>query len=289
MIDTTTQAGSPPDHADAAVGTSEATEQQFDHTEGGDHGEGEDGQPVETEEVELGGKKYVVPKEVARGILREADYTRKTQELAEKAKGLDTERSTHGERVKADAQLISDGRELVVLEWQIKELQGMDQASFRSLPPERQNELMYALARLQGEYQGKRNEYAQKIEARNSEAERARATRREHTLSEIAREVEGWSPQLQSTLETFAARELKLGPQQIAAAFEDPTAAKILHFAHLGHQSVAKAKAAAAQATTQPAPTRTVSGGGSAAPPGLSDRLSIEEWTKRRNAQLRKR
>lgn len=43
---------------------------------------------AETEEVELDGKKYEVPKEIKNAILRQADYTQKTQSLAEERRAI---------------------------------------------------------------------------------------------------------------------------------------------------------------------------------------------------------
>lgn len=285
MTDTTTQAGSPPeDVAGAAVGTST--------TETVDQILGEAGEEIadDTEEVEVGDQKYRVPKAVKPLLMTTADYTRKTQELADHRRAVEAERSTHGERVKADLQLIGEGREIIELEADIRRLKNLTPEEFQSFAPEQQNRVIYRLQQMEGELTSKRQAYAQKIQAKQSEAERDRATRRDQAAAQIAREVEGWSPAMQDTLRSFATKELGATSQDFETAQENPRLMKMLHLAHLGHQSVSKAKAAAAQAQPQPAPTRTVNGGSSSSgPSGPSDRQSVETWMAARKAQLRKR
>ena len=66
--------------------------------------EGPDGQAdAELEpglaEVEIDGKTYKLPPELKDGFLRQADYTRKTQELAEQRRRMEAEREAAGEQV----------------------------------------------------------------------------------------------------------------------------------------------------------------------------------------------
>ena len=56
----------------------------------------ENGEPIEVEEeaeeVDFEGKKYLVAKELKDALLRQSDYTRKTQEVAETRKQIEAER-----------------------------------------------------------------------------------------------------------------------------------------------------------------------------------------------------
>ena len=53
-------------------------------TEDGEGNPDEESEPEDdTEEVDYEGKKYRVPKDIKDALLRQSDYTRKTQELAE--------------------------------------------------------------------------------------------------------------------------------------------------------------------------------------------------------------
>jgi hypothetical protein len=69
----------------------------------------------------------------------------------------------------------------------------------------------------------------------------------------------------------------------------DPRVIKLLHAAWAGHQLQLKSAAATKAANSEAAkPLPTVSGN-TPAEKGLSDKLSVDEWMKRRNAQLKRR
>lgn len=72
-------------------------------------GEQQEGEPEAIEEVEIDwddGKKYRIPKALEAGILKNKDYTTKTQETAAIRKALEAEKSAIEERLKAtDAEL----------------------------------------------------------------------------------------------------------------------------------------------------------------------------------------
>src|SRR6476646_10025915 len=97
---------------DTGVGAEGQTDdQQFD----------DDGNPIaqpeEEEEVELDDLKLKVPKTAAEklkalqeGNLRQADYTRKTQELAEQRKAFETERQTVQQASQAEIDALANVR-----------------------------------------------------------------------------------------------------------------------------------------------------------------------------------
>lgn len=285
-VTTTSDSGSPQDHAQTqAVDTSQTTDTD---TQGqGDHGEGE-GQPVEeTEEVEFEGKKYVVPKEIKRGLLREADYTRSKQALADLRREFEGERESFTKTTAAERQILAEGREVVALDWQIEQVKAVDLVALQQRDPEQAQKLFWQLQQLQGVRDQKARELQGKIAQRQTETERESATRRQKALEVIARDVEGWSPELASTLSAFAmSPELGFTAQELAAT-EDPRVIKLLHLAHIGKQASAKLKAAGSQPQPQPTATRTV---GTASPAAKNpDRMSTEEWMAWRSKQRQRR
>ena len=106
--------------------------------------------------------------------------------------------------------------------------------------------------------------------------------------AELPKIIQGFSPELETKIAQFAVADLGFQPEEISAV-RDPKIVKVLHLAMLGKQATAKqsaAKTVQAQQATAPAPQV---GGKRAPPTGLDDRLSAEEWTRRRNEQIRKR
>jgi hypothetical protein len=275
--------GSPPDQA-----TQELESPQT--VDAGNPAEGDQGDdpPVDdTEEVEHEGQKYRVPKAVKPLLMLHADYTRKTTEVAEMRKAVEAERETFGKSAQAERHLLLEGREVVALDWQIEQLKSVDLAALQQSDPQRAQQVFWQLQQIQGVRDAKARELQHKIAERQSQAERDSANRRNQAQEIVARDVEGWSPELASKLASFAMKDLGFTQQELAMV-EDPRIVKLLHSAYLGSQAVHRLKSAGAPAAPQPQPSRTV-GGGNAPATRNPDRMSVEEWMKHRNAQLRKR
>ncbi len=124
--------------------------------------------------------------------------------------------------------------------------------------------------------------------AEELEADPERLRRLEAVEAELARDIEGWSPELAATLSAygqargFTAEEL--------AGVEDPREIKILHLAMLGEQALAAQQQAErhAQAFGRFRPPTQLGGHGH---PGNTptDRNSTDAWMQARRAQLRKK
>jgi hypothetical protein len=91
--------------------------------EGGDGSTGKDKPAAEDdeEEVELSdGRKVKAPKELALGYLRQADYTKKTQEVADERRTLETERAEiASQREQSITALPEEHRKIAIIEHQI--------------------------------------------------------------------------------------------------------------------------------------------------------------------------
>ena len=114
-----------------AVDTSEAgvgsdglgteTGQQFD----------DDGNPIEDqaapeddrEEVDFEGRKYTVARALKDALLRQADYTRKTQELADGRKAFEAERATFQQASQAE---IAARAQVVAIDQSLSQYRNVD-------------------------------------------------------------------------------------------------------------------------------------------------------------------
>lgn len=274
-------------------------------------GEGEENpeQADDLEEVEHSGKKYKLPKELKPLLMFQADYTRKTQELAEHRKALETERAqardlviknqeVQQKIVDAVADVKAIDKELAKyanINWPKLEQDDFTraQALFRQ---QQQLKDMRAAAANKVEYAVHEQNQIQQRAAQD--AARERAKRIEEGQAELARAIPNWSPELAQNLVKFA-RSQGIPDSTIERFQDDPHAVRVLHRAYLGDQLLSKQQQAQrrpasppAQAQTAPAvaPVTQVTKGRSAAPiKGLDDRLNADEWMKRRNEQLRKR
>lgn len=237
-------------------------------------------------EVEHEGQVYRLPGVLKGGFLRQADYTRKTQELAAHRKALEAERATVAAHAGAVQAAGADGAQLAVLDHQLAELNGVDWEAFATHDPQAAQALW---ARFQEMAQA-RDALAQAIAHHASRkqlmAAREAAERMAQTGRILSQEVDGWSPELAGRLVDYAQGH-GVTLDELGAA-DDPRVWKILHRAWQGDQTARREDAAKAVAQAQSVrPAVTVSGaaaGGGA----VRDDLATKEWMKRRNEAVRR-
>lgn len=223
------------------------------------------------------GKSLKVPKELVEGSLRQADYTRKTQALSEERKAVEARAAVIQENAADIAKLGAADHQ--IQEWAKWIQDNPDQATAADFVK------LQTLQRDRGQIAHALQQRHQQAQA---EAQREDAKALEDMRASLAKEITGYSPAVEQKIFTFATRDLGFAPEDIAAV-RDPRYVKVLHLAMSGKTANAKQSATAAvqkQQATSPAPTVA---GRKAPITGLSDRLSTEEWARRRNEQLRKR
>ena len=247
----------------------------------------------EFEEVERGDKKYRVPKALKPELMMEADYRRKTQELAEQRRSHEAEVVAFKGAVKeidearfdlaATERRMADLQALTEQEWlAIRQMDARDgtnrydalQREFLSLP-RKAEELKKTLD-------------SKETEALNKQRE-ITAKRVEEGQAILSRDIPGWGPELGAKLADFVQAEFGVTADKHGDAFMDPALVKMAHAAYQAKQSQQKnvvLKAADAATKVQPVkPSR----GGPAPKGGLHDSLSTEEWMRRdREIQARK-
>lgn len=248
----------------------------------------EDGNPIE-DEADLDewtddkGRVHKVPKALKEAELRQADYTRKTQELAAERKAVAAAQEQAAKLVALQQAVVAEQAELKAIE--------KSEAEWRAFQPRTQEEAEERRDRLD-DLRIAREQTAQAMHQKayqaTQEAQHHDAKALADMRAELPKIIQGFSPELETKIAQFAVADLGFQPEEISAV-RDPKIVKVLHLAMLGKQATAKqsaAKTVQAQQATAPAPQV---GGKRAPPTGLDDRLSAEEWTRRRNEQIRKR
>lgn len=263
--------------------------------EGAAEGEGDAG---EFEEIEIDGETYAVPTALKDKFLMHADYTRKTQGLAEDRKSveqtrqeLDQRQEAFEQQVSAQKESLADLAKLSSIDEQIAHYQKVDWAKYSEENPIAAQQHWYRYTSMKDQ----RHDIAAKISKaeheRASKAQQEFATRREQTEQVLRRDIKDWGPELGRRLEEFAA-EQGLTQKQIFDLSTNPGAVKILHKAYQADQLLTEPKPGK-RTTTKPAikPLRTVSQKRTRPPasPVPSDSDSDAEWMKKRTAQLQKR
>lgn len=266
----------------------------------GEDDESEPEEPEEeTDEVDLDGRKYRIPKALKPQLMMQADYTRKTQELAEQRRELEQRAAQQSEAsdavIKATAKAVSlDERlaEYETIDWdawesrvsQLRNLGRMDEAQADA-------EALQAAFRTHQRTKEARALAGQEIEAAKQtaaiETQRTRARQNEDGAAYLQKHNIPLTQELADTLVKFGTQfdysEAEL--RQIS----DPRFIRAMHRLHELEKATKTQRVVSQQLKAQEVqPAAKIRGSNPAPPVGLSDKLSDEEWARRRNAQVAK-
>lgn len=244
-------------------------------------------QVEETEEVDWEGKKYVLPKAIKPALMMQADYTKKTQEVAEQRKALEAQQSAIAQQAEAQRANLQEYVKLHSINEQLAQFQNIDWNRLDQEDPVRAQSLSrqfsmltYAQRQLQDHLSHKE---AQALETQRSES----ARQLQEGRAALAKAIPNFTPELAKSLRDhgtvygFSADDM--------SGITDPRQVQVLHDAYLWRQHVSKQRTAATQKPqVQAEPVPQVSGR-KPSPPGLRDDLSTEEWVKRREAQIKRK
>lgn len=261
--------------------------------EDGDEPDDEVSQEDETEEVERGGVKYRIPKALKDDLLRQDDYTRKTQALAEERRAWESERAKAVENneaieaakfdLRAVQSRINDLSALSESDWM--QIRAMDQRDGTNRYDQLQREML-SLPRKESELKTTLDAKVKEVAQSQQEILAKRASEG-HAI--LQRDIPGWGPELGAKLVDFVKSEYGITEEKHGDAFMDPAIIKLAHAAFKAKETERKAKVqgkAAAVAAVRPAPQVR-----SSATPrsGPSERMSTEEWVRQRESQLAKK
>lgn len=283
----------PPAYEAGAEGIPDDDQGQAGQSDG-DLPVGEDGESgaLDTAEVEYEGQKYTVPKALEAAILKNADYTQKTQALAERERAATQEFSERQLRLQQQAEaaqhLSQQRAALTAMDMQLQQYQGIDWQQASAQDPQAAQQAFMRFQQLRDQRAGvaQQLQHQESTYARQVEAEAAKR------VSDV---VAGWTEEERQAVNTVARDMYGVTAAHLGLFGRHPELLGVLRDA-LAHQKALKAAAAAttrkgATSTPQAKPEATLPQGGRAAPPkSMADpTLSMDEWIKRRNEQVRKR
>ena len=231
-------------------------------------------------EVELDGEVHSLPAALKGAFLRQADYTRKTQELAEHRRALETERQALAHEVKAQAGASQDQLRLSALDYQIEQFGEMDWDAYAAEDPQGARGLWEHYQSLNQAREQLAYAVSHHTERHALKAAREAAEEMAKTGEALRTEIEGWSPEVASKLVAYA-QAFGVTTEELAE-MADARLWKLLHKAWRADQAGESEAEARARAIR---PAVTVSGGG-AGGGGVRDELGTKEWMRRRNEQM---
>ncbi|MEW5685791.1 MAG: hypothetical protein AB1942_12810 [Pseudomonadota bacterium] len=239
----------------------------------GDHGL----EPVaDLFELEVDGETHALPASLRGAFLRRADYTRKTQELAEHRRAVEAERRALADHRRGLDDEAGDRATLVALDRHLDAFEGVDWEALAAEEPRRARALWASYEETQElrerfAYALSHHDHRRALEATRESAEAMAATG-----ARLREEIEGWSPEVAAKLVEYG-QAFGVTMEELAE-MADPRLWKLLHKAWRADQNEA-----GDAAVVRPA---VVVGGGSGGGASVRDELGTREWMRRRGEQL---
>jgi hypothetical protein len=274
---------------DSAVGdttTVDSADLPDSNLEGTDGELGDQQTPEEIEEelegIKLRGSKESLEKLKSERLMQ-ADYTRKTQEVAETRKSLEADRAQFQESAKSHQQYIREVAQVVAIDDRLAQFSQVNWQALTDQDPVQALKLHTEFTQLQARRGQLANALTQKQQVQQQEQQRTHAKQLMEARQVLEREIKGWSPDLAGKLmeygstQGFSAQELNNVTQ--------PALVKVLHKAHL-YDQLQKQRQAKPTATPAPPVTR-VSGAAASSTKPLSE-VSDAEFIRRRREYISK-
>lgn len=250
--------------------------------------DGQEAAPTDdTEEIEYEGNRYKVPKPLAKGVMLQADYTKKTQEVAEIRRAAEAEKARIVEEQKAFQEDRQEHVQAYALWQQLEQFKNVNWQQLDSEDPLQAQQLFRQYTMLRDAHRDIVGKLQSKQMQRKSVAEAEQAKLRDQTRATLAKEIPNWSPKAEQELTEYALKHGYKAEEVKAALDSDARPFKFLHKALLWDQHVERTRKAA----TQPPSAEPVKAVGTnrSVPQGLHDKLSIDEWVRRRSAEVKRR
>jgi hypothetical protein len=269
-------------------------------------GDSQDGEGEEDlEDYEFEGKKLSIPKSARdildKGVMRQADYTRKTQGLADDRRAYEAEKASNDALFEDKVKVREMQSQIAALDEAINQghanFQNIDWAALKTLPDGdmRLQQAQIELRNLENarhriaEQQTKlKGEMDDKTKASGLVQQQATAKLIEQREAALAKDIPGWT-KLRPEVEAFA---VKNGVTKAELdATPDPRILKMLYFAKLGQEAQQRGRSAAAlepdSAPVRPATTLTAPSSGKVSTSSKDSlRQSPEAWARARNAEI---
>jgi len=254
-----------------------------------------DAEDDDLEEFEWEGKKARIPAEFKAGLMRQDDYTRKTQAVADERKALEAKAQTVAQQAEEAEALKADYGKVHALDLQVKAFEAINwdeldrEAAASEDPISAQaeiNKLERQYRRLVAERDGAQKDLDGKVSERRLQSEREAATATQETfrqLSDPKTGIKGWGQAKAEALVDLAKSE---GVTDAEIKQADARTWKLLDRLHRAETQLKQTSKASQHVTAQGVqPATTVKA--SATPharkttDASGDGLSADEWAKR--------
>ena len=228
----------------------------------------------ELDETEYEGKTYKVPKEIKDALLRQSDYTRKTQELAEIRKAAELERQSITTAKEADEAADELKSDLRTVDKALKSFENVDWAKFAADSPAQAQAYMLQYQQLQMQRQQLSGDLEQLEHTSRTSREQAHSAALAQAKADLLQAMPDFTPELAVKITQSTVSAYGFSPDELSRV-SDPRQVRILRDAMMWRESQAKAKQAA-KPTPATEPVRTVRASSKATV--NPDKMTTAQW-----------
>lgn len=250
--------------------------------EGGEGDEPEaDADAEEFEDVEYDGKQYKLPKELKEAFLRQQDYTRKTQEVADQRRELETYAQRIAQQSEASEEELQARATYANAEKELERFKDVNWREWHQQDPMAAQDAKMYVDELTRAQQSALQTVQERQQARTQEAQQDYAKRLEETRQFAAKEIKGWSPELARDIEGFLTQEGI--DADVIQANMSPKFIRLMYLATLGNKALTQATAPKPKVQAKPIqPLRQVAS--KSAPGGRKSlaEMDMDEYVKAR-------
>lgn len=245
----------------------------------------------EDDEIEVDGKKFALPKSAAEKLkaerMMQADYTKKTQEVAENRKAVEAEREQVQASAKLHQEFIKEVAAIVSIEERLQEYANIDWAALTDSDPLTAMKLDRQMRDLQAKHAQASHSVTQKQQQQALSEQQNLAKRIQEADAFFEREIPNYKSGRGDELLKYATSELKIDAKAISRmVLDNPALATALHKAEMFDKL--KKQAVKPKADTQAAPVTRLSAVKSTATKDPS-KMTDKEFAAYRAAQIRNR
>lgn len=257
------------------------------------------------EDFDFDGEIVKIPSKLKDGYLRTADYTRKTQEVAETRKQLQAREQELNQRFQQTEEEYNAHLELSQISKHLKQVEGIDWAAeYQKIlsdpaliddPLAQQAEVnkfqaIYMQAQnLTAKQQALLQQTTEAAQRRTEAAQQDTAKRLAATTEFAVKNIKGWTPDLDAKITEFAVKDLGFDVDTLKGSYT-PQIYKTLHLAYLGQQTqIRQQTAKPTQASAQVSATRTVTAKANPQATKAPEDMSESEYFAYREAQIARR
>jgi len=220
----------------------EATEAEEVETQEGDEpdeqveAEEEEAEP-DLVEIEVDGESYKVPEALKDKIMLQADYTRKTQEVAEQRKAVEQAQAQLQVQAQLQQQSLAEYARLTAINDQLQQYNQVDWNALYDSDPAEFVRLKEGRRDLIDQYNGLNNAIAQQQQQQIAKQQEITLQAIQEGQKVLAREIPSWNTDLAKTLNTFAVEKFGFTTDEVNSVI-DPRVVKLLHTAYLYNKQV---------------------------------------------------